>query len=217
MTESAQFCILSVIMKNLIHDIQLIKQFGTPLQGVFLISDLIQLMAEPHKTAVYRRIADLEEAGLLTRFIKGVYISDAVDLAVLNQKICSESYVSFGSVLAEHQIIATHPAEQLDAVKVGKTRLHEKKPWRVRQLGVAPHLMFGFDVSQGVNRASPEKALLDTFYFHLHGVSFPFDLKKDIRWKRMDREILPIYLQEYRNPKFVAYIQRLMEAHSGLF
>jgi hypothetical protein len=202
-------------MKNIIHDIQLIKQFATPLRGVFLISDLIQLMADPHKTAVYRRIAALEEAGLLVRFIKGVYVSDDVDLATLNQKICSESYVSFGTVLAEHQIIAAQPLQELDAVKPGKTRIHETRPLRIRQFGVAPHLMFGFEHAQGINRATPEKALLDTFYFQLHGASFSFDLKKDIRWRRVDRDILHVYLQEYRNPKFVVYVEGLMKS-SGL-
>jgi hypothetical protein len=174
-------------------------------------------MAEPHKTAVYRRIAALEEAGLLVRFIKGVYVSDGVDLATLNQKICSESYVSFGTVLAEHQIIPAHPLRELDAVKAGKTRIHTRKPWQVRQFGLASHLMFGFEEAQGVQRATPEKALLDTFYFHLHGVIFPFDLKRDIRWKRLDRDIFHVYLQEYRNPKFVTFMEKKMEAHSGLY
>lgn len=204
-------------MKNIIHDMQLVRQFATPLSGVFLISDLIQLMVEPHKTAVYRRIADLEEAGLLVRFIKGVYISADVNLAVLNQKICSESYVSFGTVLAAHRIIDGHTDRQLDAVKPGRTRIHTKDPWTVRQLGVATHLMFGFDHAQGVNRARPEKALLDTFYFHLHGVSFPFDLKRGIRWNQIDEDILHIYLQEYRNPKFVSFMENLVKAHRRRF
>ena len=77
--------------------------------------------------------------------------------------------------------------------------------------------MFGFEEAQGVKRATAEKALLDTFYFHLHGVIFPFDLKRDIRWKRMDRDILHIYLQEYRNPKFVTFMEKQMEAHSGRY
>jgi hypothetical protein len=123
--------------------------------------------------------------------------------------------VSFGTVLAEHQIIAEHPLQELDAIKPGKTRIHTRKPWRVRQFGVVPHLMFGFEHAQGINRATPEKALLDTFYFHLHGVTFPFDLKRDIRWRRVDRDILHVYLQEYRNPKFVVYVERLMKS-SGL-
>lgn len=200
-------------MKNLIQDIQLIKQFTTPLSGVFLISDLIQLMVEPHKTALYRRIDALEEAGVIERFIKGVYITRDVGLKILNQKICSESYVSFGTVLAEHQIIAHHPAQQIDAVKPGKSRLHANARCCVRQLGVAPHLFFGFDQIKGVNQATPEKALLDMFYFHMHGVSFPFDWKDELDWTRIDFDILPIYLQEYKNPKFVAFIQRIMKDH----
>jgi hypothetical protein len=118
-------------------------------------------------------------------------------------------------VLAEHQIIAAQPLQELDAVKPGKTRIHETRPLRIRQFGVAPHLMFGFEHAQGINRATPEKALLDTFYFQLHGASFSFDLKKDIRWRRVDRDILHVYLQEYRNPKFVVYVEGLMKS-SGL-
>lgn len=200
-------------MKNLIQDMQLIRQFNTPLSGVFLISDLIQLLAESHKTAVYRRIAALEQSALIERFIKGVYIGSNVDLQILNQKINPDSYVSFGTILAEHQIIESHPGNQIDAIKPGKTRIHESKGYRVRQFGVSQHLVFGFEQRQGINRANLEKALLDTFYFHLHGIEFPFDIYADIQWKKVDLDILGIYLQEYQNPKFVAFIQRLMKEH----
>ncbi len=214
MTLIAQICILNVIMKNLIQDMQLIRQFNTPLSGVFLTSDLIQLLAEPHKTAVYRRIAALEQAALIERFIKGVYITSEVDLKILNHKICSDSYVSFGSILVEHEIIQTHPAHSIDAIKPGKSRIHRNKRYRVRQLGVSPHLIFGFEQRQGIKQALPEKALLDTFYFHLHGVAFPFDIYRDIQWKKVDKDILSIYLQEYQNPKFVAFIQKFIGARN---
>jgi hypothetical protein len=196
-------------MKNIIRDVQLIKQFSTPFSGVFLISDLIELMAEPHKTAVYRRIGDLERANVIERFIKGIYITPDADMQILNQKIASESYISFGRILWEHQILKHHPENQIDSIKRGKSRLHEKGQRRIRQMGVAEHLYFGFETIKGLDRATPEKALLDIFYFHLHGVTFPFDLRTDIHWKRLDHEIIRIYLQEYQNPKFVAFIGRI--------
>jgi hypothetical protein len=201
-------------MKNIIRDIQLIKQFSSPLSGVFLIADLVELMAEPHKTAVYRRIADLERAGIIERFIKGIYITPDADLEILNQKMSAESYISFGRILGQHRILTHHPEYQIDSIKRGKTRLHEKGQRRVRQLGVAEHLHFGFESVKGVQRATPEKALLDTLYFYLHGVLFPFDVRADIHWRRLDPEILRIYLQEYQNPKFVAFIERLLKENT---
>jgi hypothetical protein len=200
-------------MKYIKQDIQLIRQFNTPLSGVFLISDLIYLMNEPHKTAVYRRIHDLEELGVIERFIKGTYIASDVDLQILNQKICPASCISFGTILADHGIIPFHPEHQLDVIKPGKTRIHANKRFRVRQFGILSDLMFGFEHSRGVNRAAPEKALLDTFYFHQHGVEFPFDIYNGINWKRVDKEILHIYLQEYQNPKFVSFVQGLLQKH----
>ncbi|HYX31998.1 MAG TPA: hypothetical protein VE954_02710 [Oligoflexus sp.] len=200
-------------MKNIIKDSQLIENYKQTLGGVFSFSELATLFADPHKTSLYRRISELEDEGVLQRFIKGFYVAPNFDIEILNQKICPQSYISFTTVLSENSIIGMKPGNQIDAVKLGKTRIHKSSQWTLRQFGVAEHLIFGFESLNGVNKAAPEKALLDTFYFHQHGVAFPFDVNSEINWKRIDAEIVQIYLQEYKNPKFVAFMNRLMSVN----
>lgn len=201
-----------MIMKYLNDDKYLVQKHGSLLSGVLLFSDLAVLFAEPHKTALYRRIRLLLQDGTLTQFKKGVYTTGSFDPDVLSQKICPQSYVSFGSVLAASLVIGVVPKLQVDAVKLGKTRLYDSPTLRVRHLGCASHLFFGYDTVHGVNKAQPEKALLDTFYFHQHGTKFPFDLYSDISWERLNKDRLAEYLLKYRNAKFIKFFTGVLNA-----
>ncbi len=199
-------------MKKIIKDSILIQEYSPNLGGVFLFSELATLFAEPHKTSVYRRLEQLEEMGALQRFIRGVYVTKQFDIQVLNQKICPESYLSFGNILAEHLIIGLVPRNQLDSIKPGRTKVYTGPSCVIRQLGSAGHLLFGYETIRGINKATPEKALLDTFYFHQHGVQFPFDIYSDINWEYINREKIQLYLETYKNPKFVKFVQGVMHA-----
>lgn len=199
-------------MKKFIEDSKLIQKYTPTLGGVFLFSELVTLFSETHKTAVYRRIEQLEETGTLQRFIKGVYITQNFDAQVLNQKICPESYISFSNILSEHLIIGLMPRNQIDAIKSGRTKIYTGPSCVIRQFGSVDHLVFGYETIRGINKATPEKAFLDTLYFHQHGVTFPFDIYSDISWERLNKEKIQQYLQRYKNPRFVKFVDGVMNA-----
>ena len=197
-------------MKKFIEDNALIQRYSPTLGGVFLFSELATLFAESHKTATYRRIEHLENAGTLQRFIKGIYVTQQFDAQVLSQKICPESYISFGNILAEHLIIGILPRNQIDAIKPGRTKTYAGPSCTIRQLGSIDHILFGYETIRGIRKATPEKALLDTLYFHQHGIQFPFDVYSDVNWGYINQEKILLHLQRYKNPKFVAFAKGMM-------
>lgn len=201
-----------MLMKKFIEDSILIQKYSSTLGGVFLISELATLFAESHKTATYRRIAHLENAGTLHRFIKGIYVTQQFDAQVLSQKICPESYVSFGNILAEHLIIGILPRNQIDAIKPGRSKTYVGPSCTIRHLGSVDHLLFGYETIRGIRKATPEKALLDTLYFHQHGIQFPFDVYNDVNWGYINQEKILLHLQRYKNPKFVEFAKGMMYA-----
>lgn len=197
-------------MKKVFDDSDLIKKYSPALGGVFLFSELEIMFAEAHRTETFRRIRRLEELGLLSRFKKGIYVTPDFSLHVLNQKIAPESYISFSTILSEHLIIGIVPKYQVDAVKPGKTRIYMTDQYTLRQFGCANHLIFGYKNINGLNKATPEKAILDTFYFHQHGAKFPFDIYSDINWSKLDKDLIISYLKRYKNPKFAKFVEGVM-------
>ena len=197
-------------MKHLLKDIEVIKEHGAILGGVLLISELATIFADPHKTAVYRRIKRLEDTNTLTRFIKGVYVMPDFSLEVLSQKISPESYISCETILADHLVIGTKPKCQVDAIKAGKTRIYRNDRYTLRLHGCAPALVFGYQNVNGINRATPEKALIDALHLHIHGVKFHFDPYSDVNWGRINKELVEIYLKEYKNQKFASFVRGVM-------
>jgi hypothetical protein len=77
-------------------------------------------------------------------------------------------------------------------------------------LGIAPHLFFGYDTTDGVRFADSEKAVLDVLYFHLRGQRYVFDPFSDIDMSRLDPARLRRYIARYRNPRFVSFASTLL-------
>jgi len=188
-------------------DARAIAAAATDQRGVFDKTDLKVLLAEPHRSALTRRIEALVHAGELLRFARGIYVREPFDLPTLSQRICPASYVSFGNALARHLVIGTTPARQVLAVKCGPARGYQGLGYDVTHVHVAPHLHFGFSAIDGVQWADAEKAVLDTLYFHLRGRRYPFDPFSDIDTSWLDPVRFASYLERYRNPKFVAFAQ----------
>jgi hypothetical protein len=77
----------------------------------------------------------------------------------------------------------------------------------VEYVGIVKSLFFGFRGDRGIYRATPEKAFLDTLYFHLHGRSYSFDIYQDIDITRLDRRLIEQWLIKYDNPRFVSFVK----------
>jgi hypothetical protein len=73
-------------------------------------------------------------------------------------------------------------------------------------------MFFGFETKAGLHKATAEKALLDTLYFHQHGTKFTFDIYSDLNWEHLNFDLISAYLKRYYNPKFVKFVEGLMHA-----
>jgi hypothetical protein len=193
-------------MYKAIKDKELVENINISVGGVFSIADLASLFNEPHKTELYRRIARLEEIKVLKRFTRGLYYTQNYQTETLCQRISASSYISFGNILANELVIGTKPLYQIDAVKLGRTKIYSNNDMTIRQFGCSKHLFFGFENINGIQKAVLEKAFLDTLYFHQHGAKFYFDIYSDIDVTKLKKDIIINMVQKYKNPKFVNFV-----------
>lgn len=212
MTDRTHFCILPVIMKFSYKTIELLNATAPVLQGVLTLADLSTLFPVTHKTELYRLLASFEQEGLLRQFVKGIYVTREFNPAVLSQRLCPESYVSLSSILAQHMVVGIAPTGVLDAVKCGRSRTYRGAGLTIKHFSLTPAMFFGFETKAGLHKATAEKALLDTLYFHQHGTKFPFDIYSDLNWEHLNFDLISAYLKRYYNPKFVKFVEGLMHA-----
>jgi len=139
-----------------------------------------------------------------------MYVRDGFDLPTLSQRLAPDSYISFGNALARHLVIGTLPERQILAARPSTAHTYTGLGYEVVHVHIAPHLDFGHNVEQGVRWADAEKATLDTLYFHLRGRCYPFDIYSDIDPARLDRARLELYLERYRNPRFIAFARGVL-------
>lgn len=202
----------NVCVKSL-EQVRSLERVAEEQRGVLSRADLESLLAARSPNGLAVRIGALERAGVLRRFCRGFYVTAGFDLPTLGQRIATGGYVSFGTVLADRQLIGTRPDRQVMLARVGKSREYRGLGVSVVVLQIAPHLDFGHEVRDGVRFADAEKAVLDTLYFHLRGRRYPFDVFGDIDYLRLDARRTRDYLSRYRNPKFVAFVTSLLGDH----
>ncbi len=197
---------------KLAKDIRAIEAMGPAQRGVFSKGDLQTLLGEKHPSAFVRRVRALQDQDVLKRFVRGWYVLPAsFDLATLSQRLGPDSYISLGTALAKQLIVGTTAERKISAIKRGRSRKYEGLGYTILHLGVAEHLLFGFDTKAGVRWATPEKAFLDTLYFHLRGRRYRFDVYSDLNLSALNRQRLTDYLGVYRNPKFVSFVQGVLD------
>lgn len=197
---------------NAVVDLQILQRLGVSQRGVFSKADLQTALAERHPAAFVRRVNVLLENGVLRRFCRGWYVTEGFDLATLSQRLAPESYVSFSTVLAQDLIIGPSPDGKIVAAKIGRPRRYVAGGDVIEHVSVADGLFFGFSSIKGVRFADAEKAFLDTLYFHLRGRRYPFEVYSDMAVERLDEGRVRGYLERYRNPKFVAFAERILKS-----
>jgi hypothetical protein len=168
-------------------------------------------MAKPPR--VLRR-GQFQDAKILLKFIRGFYIHEpTIDMRALSQKICSRSYISLESVLADNLVIGSIPRGHVMAVKLGVPRLYQGANITIEHLRIREPLFWGFEPKSAVLVADPEKALLDCVYFYVLGCPLMFSPYEDVNFDRLDIAKIRKYLLCYKNEKFISFVTRLLDEH----
>ena len=190
-----------------------IQKFGSELGGVFTYSDLCILIGSGSDLKNKRTIARLLKEKVLFKVQRGFYVTAQVDLWVLASQIKKDSYISMDSALARNGLIGTIPAYRVSSVYPGAGRKAIETPFgSLRYFSIKKDLIFGTTrMKTGVRVADSEKAYLDTLYFYTKGVRFVMDPLRDVNRKKLDLKKLKKYLKAYKNPKFVKFVEGLID------
>ncbi len=199
-------------MKKVLNISQSLQKFSASQGGVFSIAELKNLIDPSNKAILYRTLKRLEGAAILRLFCRGYYVTEGFDIQILSQRICANSYISFGAVLAKNLIIGSTPKYRIQAVKKGQSRVYQNSEYRIEHFGIKPELFTGYENINGVKIATPEKAFLDVLYYYQKGMKFSFDIYSDIDYDALDRQKIKQYLMLYKNKKFVAFVKGVLNA-----
>lgn len=191
-------------------DREVIRRLEGPQAGVLSTADLQAALAEPHRAALYRRIAAWVEDGTLVRCTRGIYVTETFDPRVLSQRIAPDSALSFETILADALVIGPRPDRRVSAVRSGKSANYEARGVVVEHRHQSKTSRFGEVVRDGLRSVVPEKAILDVLAFHLRGRRALFDLGTDVHLDGLDRKKLVELVDRYDNPKFVAFARDIL-------
>ena len=153
------------------------------------------------------KIKQFEEAHLLKRYSRGIYVTQNFDPMILSAKVRADSYISFGSALAFHKLIGTESPFLVSCVVTSKASEY-KGEVNLSYARISKNLFFGTTIlDNGVRMANAEKAVLDTLYFFQHKKTFYFNVFQDISFSALSKETMESYLERYANPKFKAFVR----------
>ncbi len=194
-------------MKKTLENAQKLFEFAPKVGGVFSLSELSSLFDISSQQLLWIKIKQFEEADLLERYSRGIYVTQGFDPMILSAKVRTDSYVSFGSALAFYKLIGTESPFLVSCVVPSKASEYEGAV-NLSYSQMSRNLFFGTKILEnGVRIAIAEKAVLDTFYFYQHKKKFYFNVFQDINFSALSREIMDSFLEHYANPKFKAFVR----------
>ncbi len=203
-------------MKSLVENLTQLESLSVSYGGVFSTSDLKNLFLSTTTEATNQKLKPFLKTGFLTRACRGFYVTKQFDLERLSQRLCPDSAISLGSVLAKEMVIGSIPQKTVYAVKRGKSRVYRLKTGQIVHLGFTggqkSNVWFGYDLYKlGVRYADKEKAFLDTLYFYQLGYRFSFNVYADINAGLLDLKKVKKYLSFYKNPKFKQFVKGVLD------
>lgn len=194
-------------MKKMLENAQKLLEFAPKIGGVFSLSELSSLFDISSQQMLWIKIKQFEEAGLLKRYSRGIYITQNFDPMILSAKVRTDSYISFGSALAYYKLIGTESPFLISCIVTSKASEY-KGEVNLSYAKISKNLFFGTAIlNNGVRMANAEKAVLDTLYFHQHKKIFYFNIFQDINFSALSKETMDSYLERYANPKFKAFVK----------
>ena len=194
-------------MKKMLENAQKLLEFAPKIGGVFSLSELSSLFDISSQQMLWIKIKQFEEAGLLKRYSRGIYITQNFDPMILSAKVRTDSYISFGSALAYYKLIGTESPFLISCIVTSKASEY-KGEVNLSNARISKNLFFGTAIlNNGVRMANAEKAVLDTLYFYQHKKIFYFNIFQDINFSALSKETMDSYLERYANPKFKAFVR----------
>jgi len=191
-------------MNRAVSDMRLLQSHAPAMDQVFRIGDLAILLQAKGKT-LHDRIARLIDNQLLVAICRGLYGTEGWTLESASARLYPDSFVSGPTMLAEHLMIGTVPTQRLLCIKTGLPRNFDTPQGQIEFHSIQPKQLFGYEKHGFVNKANPERALLDTLYYHLRGEKFFFDLFTDVNVSAINAKLFTQYVEKFRNPKFKAF------------
>lgn len=189
------------------------ERLAIPQEGVFTTSDLLAIQASLSHVSLSRWINPLIESGRLQRVRRGLYIWKGAKPAAVARRLAHDATLSLGSALAHHLLIGTVPARHHRFTTEGRDMEITSADWRLSLHHISPELRFGTTrLPDGTLVADAEKATIDCLYFAQHGMTFSFDLERDIDRTALHRDLFLEYAERYRNPRFRSYCRRWLDA-----
>ena len=194
-------------MKKTLENAQKLLEFAPKVGGVFSLSELSSLFNISSQQMLWIKIKQFEEADLLKRYSRGIYVTQNFDPMILSAKVRTDSYVSFGSALAFYKLIGTESPFLVSCVVTSKASEY-KGDVNISYAKISKNMFFGTKILEnGVRIATAEKAVLDTLYFYQHKKTFYFNVFQDINFSTLSKEIMDSYLEHYANPRFKAFVR----------
>ena len=123
-------------MKKTLENAQKLLEFAPKVGGVFSLSELSSLFNISSQQMLWIKIKQFEEADLLKRYSRGIYVTQNFDPMILSAKVRTDSYVSFGSALAFYKLIGTEilgldtNGQWYDSIKNGGKPIKTPKMFR---------------------------------------------------------------------------------------
>lgn len=180
--------------------------------GVLLHSDLEAFWGNRNATILHDRIQAWIGVGTLRRVCRGVYVGKLFDPWALALRMYPDAVVSTVSVLSRHALVGTAPGEQVWCVRAGRSRAIGSGSIAVHAWSQDPALIdLGWEWQGAIRVACPEKAFLDTLYYHQHGRSFPFAVPQDIDVSALSQSTLDELLPRYPNMRFRAFARGVID------
>ena len=170
-------------------------------KSFFTIADLEKITGLPRRS-LYVTLKRWGDKGLIERVGQGIYLPPMTDVSLENvaAQLYIPNYLSFESALARYGILNLVPYT-LTYATPRKTRRFSLRNQGVEFRQISPKLFFGYEIKNGINIATPEKAFLDQVYFHCRGKgSLDFD---ELNLKGLSPQIAKEYAE-----RFPVYVQK---------
>jgi hypothetical protein len=159
---------------------------------------------------LWKTIRLFEDAGLLSRYSRGIYTAKEFDPQILSAKVRGDSYISLGSALAVHRLIGTESPKLVTGLVPAKAKEYGGIV-NLSYSKISQDLFFGFGVTDKGIRWPTRKSSARHTHFYLRGKKYFFNVFQDIQFSILSKQKLEVYLKCFKNPKFQTFARGVID------